>query len=153
VDAETLFALLEIAEPSPSDPIGVALLKVVEELALVKRPIEGHDGAYEQEPAELGQLRARLFHILCGAGPKAQLAGQILMQIERHRDEYGRPLSESRHPDITSGLPWPAAAEAAWADAVCLPNRVSVTSTSNDSHPTNGNQVGRSAARKGTPSS
>ena len=39
--------------------------------------------------------------------PEAELAKKCLTRIDEVRDEYGPVESESRHPDIESGHPWP----------------------------------------------
>jgi hypothetical protein len=34
-------------------------------------------------------------------------AARCLNAIDKTRDEYGGPEAEPRHPDLTSGKPWP----------------------------------------------
>ena len=41
------------------------------------------------------------------SGDEDDRAARCLNYIDKLRDEYGAPESEPRHPDITSGRPWP----------------------------------------------
>jgi hypothetical protein len=38
---------------------------------------------------------------------QSRLAEACLVEIEELRDEHGRVDDEPRHPDISSGQPWP----------------------------------------------
>jgi hypothetical protein len=88
-------------------------LRAVEELAVAKRPI-ANTNAYEQEPAELRSLRIRLFGIFVSGDDLSAIAQQILITIDERRDEYGRPISEPRHPNLSANTPWPSEALVAW---------------------------------------
>jgi hypothetical protein len=57
------------------------------------------------------QLRKELFGMVQGNTPTAQLAWKCLTRVDELRDEYGPVESEPRHPDITSGRPWPTLVE------------------------------------------
>ena len=103
---EDIFSVLNLVTDN-NDPLGGALLHGVQELAIEKIPIENGAGAYEQAPYDLTDIRKQLFHIAVEGGPKSKLANQLLTVIEQQRDLYGRPPSEPRHPDITSGYPFP----------------------------------------------
>ena len=54
------------------------------------------------------ELRKRFFEMLVnGNSVEARLASECLRAIDEIRDEYGYVDSEPRHPDITTGVPWP----------------------------------------------
>jgi nucleotide-binding universal stress UspA family protein len=106
VDQQDLLSLLQFCDPNGSDLISQALEHAVRELAVVNRSIEGTN-AYEREPSDLSWLRSNLFRVYLEQKPSARLAAKLLGVIDRQRDEYGRPPSEPRHPDIETGRPWP----------------------------------------------
>lgn len=113
-DASAVFALVRVGE---NDPIDAGLLSAVESLGLEHIPIAGSK-AYELEPTDLSGWRKLLFQEVRTQGQKAQLAKTLLDMIDRKRDEYGHPLEETRHPDISSGQPWPPYAAPPWAAVV-----------------------------------
>jgi len=87
--------------------LATALIRSVSELAVKREPIEGSVNTYEQRPFDLTALRKRLFTLAHDRGPRAMLAFRILCAIEVQRERYGRPPSETRHPDYESGKQWP----------------------------------------------
>jgi hypothetical protein len=40
-------------------------------------------------------------------GGEEDIAARILRAIDECRHRYGKPETERRHPDLTSGKPWP----------------------------------------------
>ena len=53
-------------------------------------------------------LRKCLFHLVTsGDIAEARLASECLRAFDEIRDDYGNVESEPRHPDITTGVPWP----------------------------------------------
>jgi nucleotide-binding universal stress UspA family protein len=106
VDQQDVLQLLQYCDPAGSDLISQALEHAVRELAVVNRSIEGTN-AYEREPADLSWLRSNLFRVYLEQKPVARLAAKLLGVVDMQRDEYGRPPSEPRHPDIETGRPWP----------------------------------------------
>lgn len=106
VDAEDVVELLEIVRATGNDPLREALSDAVENLVLARVPVEQGSSTYYLMPVDAAALRACLYAI---ASP---LAAQLLIHIDRIRDEYGRPPDEARHPNLSSGTPWPR--EAPW---------------------------------------
>ena len=54
------------------------------------------------------ELRRELFKmIMNGTEAEARLATEVLTAIDEIRDDYGHVDTEPRHPDITTGIPWP----------------------------------------------
>jgi hypothetical protein len=112
-DEDSIVGLLGIADLDERNPLTHGIIRAVEELAVAKRPIEDTT-AYEQEPAELRSLRARLLTTVRSASDTSQLARRLLIAIDKQRDMYGRPISEPRHPDLSTEMPWPPEAAVAW---------------------------------------
>jgi hypothetical protein len=109
-EPEDVLALLPCCDATDaSGSLFSALQHSVYEMAIVDRPIEGTN-AYERQPADLSDLRAKLFKLYSERHSHAGLAASLLGTIDRLRDEYGRSPSEPHHPDIESGIPWPPAA-------------------------------------------
>lgn len=72
-------------------------------------PIEGWKNAYNIVPIAVPELRQKLLAM------GTDVAIRCLNTIDRIRDEYGMPLSESRHPDLGSGKSWPIMASGSYA--------------------------------------
>jgi hypothetical protein len=72
-----------------------------------ERPSQDWAGASELFGIAVPSLRKKLFGMIQGDMPEAQLAWRCLTRIDELRDEYGPVESEPRHPDIESGRPWP----------------------------------------------
>jgi hypothetical protein len=54
------------------------------------------------------ELRKGLFDmVLNGDAAESRLATECLIAIDEIRDDYGHVAAEPRHPDITTGVPWP----------------------------------------------
>lgn len=83
----------------------------IREVALGKQPLADSGGSYELFSVDIGGLRKEIFAMLDGDSNEVRLAQACLTAIDEIRDEYGRVDSEPRHPDITSGRPWPQEAE------------------------------------------
>jgi hypothetical protein len=63
--------------------------------------------AYNQFSVPLTALRKALLGMTFANNAESPLAEACLNEIEELRDEYGRINDEPRHPDISSGHPWP----------------------------------------------
>jgi len=109
IEQKDLLSLLQHCDPEGSDPLSEVLEHGVKELTMIRRPIDGTD-ANELEPSDLSWLRTELFRIYLKQEPLSSFAAKLLSIIDRQRDVHGPSLSERRHPDVTSGAPWPAAA-------------------------------------------
>lgn len=85
-----------------------SLANAVRNAALERRPVEDSNAnAYEEFSVSLAELRRDLFRLALANGPRSRLAEACLIEIEELRDEHGRIDDEPRHPDISSGQPWP----------------------------------------------
>lgn len=69
-------------------------------------PVENWSGAYNVVSIPAIDLRQKLLAMTTDGGPE-DAAARCLNVIDAIRDEHGLPPSETRHPDLTSGKPWP----------------------------------------------
>ncbi|MFN3133928.1 NACHT domain-containing protein [Roseibium sp.] len=73
-----------------------------------RKPIGADMSHYELVPRDLSVLRKGLFALTGSDNPEtAAFATQILEQIDEERDKEGGFDPGPRHPDISSGRPWP----------------------------------------------
>ena len=112
--------LLARAVAEGDDPEGLLLLVELENK--LKRPLiswrtiqgavtehvpsEHWKGAFDVLPVPATELRQKLLSMTTDGGPN-DAAARVLTQIDKVRDENGRPEGEPRHPDLASGKPWP----------------------------------------------
>jgi hypothetical protein len=84
------------------------LAQALRNAALGRRHVEGWSAdVYEEFSVSLAQLRRELFGLALANDATSRLAEACLVEIEELRDEHGRVDDEPRHPDISSGQPWP----------------------------------------------
>ena len=69
-------------------------------------PVDGYQNAYNVVPIPVVDLRRKLLAMTTDGGPK-DVAARWLNLVDKIRDEYGLPEGEPRHPDLSSGKPWP----------------------------------------------
>ena len=69
-------------------------------------PSEHWKDTYDVVPVPAVELRRKLLAMTGDGGP-TDAAARCLSAIDTVRDEHGVPESEPRHPDLTSGKPWP----------------------------------------------
>lgn len=80
--------------------------RTIESVVTEHVPIDGSQGAYNVVPVSAANLRCKLFAMTTDGGA-ADIAARWLNYIDGIRDRYGLPDDEPRHPDLTSGKPWP----------------------------------------------
>ena len=112
-------ALIELADPPvirallhgyavDHRPYDGGLSQALRSAALGQRPVEGWiANAYEEFSLSLAEFRQELFGMALANDEQSRLAERCLVEIEELRDEHGRVDDEPRHPDISSGQPWP----------------------------------------------
>jgi hypothetical protein len=112
-------ALIEFANPAiiralvqgyaaEHRPYDGGLAHALRNAALGRRSVEGWTAnAYEVFSVSLADLRRELFGVALAKDAQSLLAEACLVEIEELRDEHGRVDDEPRHPDISSGQPWP----------------------------------------------
>ena len=83
------------------------LSEAIRNIASAQKEVNDWPGVFEQFSIPLTELRKQLFSMIAANDAQSTLAEKCLIKIDELRDEYGRINDEPRHPDITSGLPWP----------------------------------------------
>ena len=74
-----------------------------------RRSSSSFRGMQEMYGLPAGDLRRRLFNVvLSGTPDEAALATSCLDEVDEIMDRYGTAESDRRHPDITTGKPWPS---------------------------------------------
>jgi hypothetical protein len=103
---DTLIAALDLVRDDASPSIPHALMRSLEDAFVEHRPYAGTVNAYTLQPRDANEIRQRLFDLL--KDPKRRRAALALLgQVESWRLEYGRPVSEPRHPAFGSEILWP----------------------------------------------
>lgn len=113
-DAEGLLLLVDIE--NNTEKKSVFGWHTVENVVTEHIPVENWSGAYNVVPIPAIDLRLKLLAMTTDGGP-ADAAARCLNVIDAIRDEHGLPSSETRHPDLTSGKPWPILIPAPYATA------------------------------------
>ncbi|MBO3758902.1 hypothetical protein [Ciceribacter sp. L1K22] len=96
-----------------NDPVGRAAAKqqlhsTLMELTYRKDPVSPDGNAYELVPVDATALRRALFKLSVSDQTEiASFAVLCLEMIDELRDEYDGIDTEPRHPDISTGRPWP----------------------------------------------
>ncbi len=80
--------------------------RTIEKAVTEKVPVDGYQNAYNVVPIPAVDLRRKLLAMTTDGGPE-DVAARWLNRIDGIRDEYGLPGGEPRHPDLSSGKPWP----------------------------------------------
>ena len=102
-DAEGILLLVDIEKEHKVSLFG---RHAIESVVTEHVPSEEWRGAYDVVPVSTADLRRELLARTTDGGP-TDAAARCLNTIDSIRDEYGRPLSEARHPDLASGKEWP----------------------------------------------
>lgn len=87
----------------------------------IHQPTSAGSSSYSLIPRDLSELRKGLFGLSASSDPAvAKFASDYLVQIDAERDEEGGFDAGPRHPDISSGRPWPVVRDlgnAVWQDS------------------------------------
>jgi len=102
-DTEGVLLLTKIENNQGQSILGY---QTIEKVVTEHVPAENWRGAYNIVPAPAVELRRQLLAMTTDGGP-TDAATHCLRIIDDIRDEYGIPVSESRHPDLASSKPWP----------------------------------------------
>jgi NACHT conflict system protein len=104
---EGLMAALGLIDDAASPPIPFAVERSIENALVERRPYRGSAHTYTLESRTGTDLRRRLFELVVNDSRRRKSAWHLLGEIEGWRLDYGKPMSEPRHPAIDSGHPWP----------------------------------------------
>jgi hypothetical protein len=104
IDATDALPLLVELETKLKRPL--ISWRTVERAVTEHVPSEHWRGARDVVPVPATELRKKLLAMTTDGGPQDS-AARVLREIDKVRDENGAPKEEPRHPDLTSGKPWP----------------------------------------------
>ncbi|MEX3934823.1 NACHT domain-containing NTPase [Paraburkholderia phymatum] len=105
--SEALTANLHLIDDTKPAPVPQGVWEQLETAFVERRPYEQDPNVFTQHARASNELRVRLFRMAYEDDKRRKSACMLLGQIEEWRLEYGRPTGEPRHPDLSSGQPWP----------------------------------------------
>lgn len=79
----------------------------IKHIVIREIPSTTNPRAFNRVSMPAPELRKAFFTMIKNKNPNAKSAQTCLTFIDKLRDEYGPAMSEARHPDIGSCLPWP----------------------------------------------
>ena len=104
---QSLAVNLALIDDSIPRPIPQGVQEQVQKAFLGREPHGQHPHFFSVQARASNDLRMSLFEMAVGDQKRHKSAAKILGRIEMWRLEHGRPIGEPRHPDPTSGRPWP----------------------------------------------
>ena len=110
---EALAANLNLIDDAKPSPVPQGICDQLEGAFVERRPDGQDSNVFTEHARASNELRVRLFRVVLQDPKRQKSAFMLLGQIEQWRLEHGRPTGEPRHPDLTSGQPWPLA----WASS------------------------------------
>lgn len=84
-----------------------AMDRAVRAVALWHEPVRDGSNSFYIHPTSVAHIRKFLFGLLRGTPQETALAKSCLVAIDVLRDEHGIAVSDTRHPDVLSEIPWP----------------------------------------------
>ena len=83
------------------------LRQAIERVMVEHRPSTYWKSAQDIFLVANSELRRAIFTLTTSCGPIAALASECLLEMDVIRDRHDWAVADPRHPDITSGRPWP----------------------------------------------
>ena len=96
--------LIDDAKPSP---VLQGIWDQLKNAFVERRPYGQNSNLFTEHARTSNELRVRLFRMANEDERRRKSAFMLLGKIEEWRLEYGRPMGEPRHPDLSSGQLWP----------------------------------------------
>lgn len=104
---EAFVANLNLIDDAMPSPVPEGVRDQLERAFIERRPYGQSSNVFTRHARASNDLRVLLFRMASGDEKRRESALMLLGQIEEWRLEHGRPMGESRHPDLASGLSWP----------------------------------------------
>jgi hypothetical protein len=104
---EAFSASLSLIDDTRQIAIPQGIWSLLNNAFINRRPHAQNSSIFELSPSSSNQLRTELFRMAIRDEKRWKSALRLLVEIEEWRLEQGRPTIEPRHPDLTSGQPWP----------------------------------------------
>ncbi len=106
-DADGVLLLVRVGAAQDKRFRDTTLYTALRHLLVGRTPIES-SGMQQLYSLPATELRENLFDMVVNGSPaESRLATECLTVIDEIRDDYGHVESEPRHPNITTGVPWP----------------------------------------------
>lgn len=119
--SEAFSANLNLIDDASPSAVREGLWRQLEDVFLEELPYGSSPNVFVRSPRVTNELRSELFSIALNDRKRQKAASRLLAQIEEWRLEYGRPLGEPRHPEITSGRLWPSLEPCSFSEERWLP--------------------------------
>jgi hypothetical protein len=104
---EAALAGLGLIADTGRPPVSPAIERLLEERFVGREPQTPGGSVFNLIPQARPNVRAALFKLMENDRDRRSTSLNLLVQLDRWRDEYGRPDDEPRHPAIRSGISWP----------------------------------------------
>lgn len=104
---EALAANLNLIDDAKSSPVPQGIWDQLRNAFVERRPYGQSNFFFFENSRASNDLRVRLFRMAVEDEKRRRSAFRLLCKIEEWRLEHGRPTSEMRHPDLSSGQSWP----------------------------------------------
>lgn len=104
---EALAVNLNLIDDAIPSPVPQGVWDQLESAFIERRPYGQSLNVFTRHARTSNGLRVRLFRMAMADEKRRKSAFMLLGQIEEWRLEHGRPMGESRHPDLASGHAWP----------------------------------------------
>jgi len=106
-DADGVLLLVRVGAEQNKRFRNTGLYTALRHVLVGQMPVES-SGMQQLYSLPAPELRKGLFDMVVnGNAAESQLATECLTTIDEIRDDYGHVESESRHPNIAMGVPWP----------------------------------------------
>jgi hypothetical protein len=109
-DQDGLFVLIQ-GYAADGRPFDGGLRRAIENIVTGHEPSVEWVGAHEIVSVPVPELRKRLFEMNTDQDATGLLATACLTALDEIRDKHGPAEDELRHPDISTGRPWPLPVE------------------------------------------
>ncbi len=107
-DNEGILLLIKECAAQGQNLRSTSLYFAIKDLLVGERQSKHWIGTRELYSVPAPELRKDIFEILTsGDENEARLAKECLVVFDHIRDKYGVAESETRHPDVSTGIPWP----------------------------------------------
>lgn len=104
---DAIMASLNLIDDTANPTIPFSLARKFETSFVERRPHGKSGSTFTLAPRSFNSIRKRLFEMSISDEQRKRTAYALLGKIESWRLDYGKPMSEPRHPDFESGEKWP----------------------------------------------
>lgn len=113
-DEEAFFEVVDRISDQSDCPMFQLALAMLRGLCQERRPIDGSSNSFELLSTSVASIRQRLWSMGESAPAKRANIDRLLRAVDESRRELGGNSEDPRHPDLSTGRPWPRFAEPVW---------------------------------------